>query len=307
MPQPPVIAALQAPPVPVFALYGEHTPDIDLEFVHIELIETRSRFYDWEIDVHTHRGLFQVLFILTGAVDADIDGERIEREAPIALIIPQAVPHGFRFSAETHGYVMTVAEALLFKSNATTGTSQLRDLLTAPRAVPLDSLHQHTERIESLLAQIMTEAAWPMPGHTLMLDWLVHCVLMLLARQHAESVVLARSQRRDTEYFVRFRTLLETYFDQHWGVGDYAAQLHLTETRLTRLCEALTGKSAFALIQDRVLMEARRRLLYIVAPVSRIAFELGFEDPAYFCRFFKRHTGMTPSQFRARAPGETTL
>ncbi|MGC3964447.1 MAG: helix-turn-helix domain-containing protein [Rhodocyclaceae bacterium] len=291
--------------IPVFALYGEQWPESEPEFVHIELIETRARFYDWEIDLHAHRGLFQVLFVLGGSVEAIVGDEQLAVQAPLALMIPQGVPHGFRFSAEAHGYVLTIAETLLFKTGGDTRTPLLRELLLMPRAVSLTSLHQHTERIESLLAQIMTEAAWPMPGHTLMLDWLVHCVLMLLARQHAESQVLARGQTRDTESFVRFRTLVEEHYATARTVSFYAERLHITESRLSRLCERLAGKSASALIHERILMEARRRLLYIAAPVSKIAFELGFEDPAYFCRFFKKSTGMTPSEFRARAPGES--
>ena len=48
--------------IPKFALYGEQTRTENAEFVHIELIETRSRMYDWHIDNHTHPGMFQVLF-----------------------------------------------------------------------------------------------------------------------------------------------------------------------------------------------------------------------------------------------------
>ena len=59
-------------------------------------------------------------------------------------------------------------------------------------------------------------------------------------------------------------------------------------------------RSALAFVHERVLREACRRLIYIAAPVSTLAFELGFEDPAYFCRFFKRHTGLSPREYRLR-------
>ncbi|HNH36489.1 MAG TPA: AraC family transcriptional regulator, partial [Rhodocyclaceae bacterium] len=61
---------------------------------------------------------------------------------------------------------------------------------------------------------------------------------------------------------------------------------------------------AFDLVQARLLLEARRRLVYIAAPVSLLAYELGFQDPAYFCRVFKRATGMTPTAFRAANQGQ---
>ena len=62
-----------------------------------------------------------------------------------------------------------------------------------------------------------------------------------------------------------------------------------------------TGYNALRLIHNRLAREACRRLVHVAAPVSRLAFELGFDDPAYFCRFFKRHTGVSPREYRQRA------
>jgi AraC family transcriptional activator of pobA len=63
---------------------------------------------------------------------------------------------------------------------------------------------------------------------------------------------------------------------------------------------AETGHNAQALLHARLVREASRRLVHIAAPVSSIAFELGFDDPAYFCRFFKRHAGASPRDYRRR-------
>jgi AraC family transcriptional activator of pobA len=76
----------------------------------------------------------------------------------------------------------------------------------------------------------------------------------------------------------------------------------MTPERLNRLTRAETGQSALDIVHARLAREACRRLTYIAAPVSKLAFELGFKDPAYFCRFFKRHTGASPRDYR-RAMG----
>jgi AraC family transcriptional activator of pobA len=68
--------------------------------------------------------------------------------------------------------------------------------------------------------------------------------------------------------------------------------------RLNRLVRAESGKPALEWIHERLTREACRRLRYIAAPASSWALELGFDDSAYFSRFFKRRTGFSPHQWR---------
>ena len=79
----------------------------------------------------------------------------------------------------------------------------------------------------------------------------------------------------------------------------------MTESGLNRLCLAATGRPAFDLVQERLMLEARRKLRYIPLPVANIAYELGFADPGYFSRFFRRHAGESPAQWRRRKGGES--
>jgi AraC family transcriptional activator of pobA len=92
--------------------------------------------------------------------------------------------------------------------------------------------------------------------------------------------------------------LVETHYQKHWPVKRYARQLALSESSLNRICRNLTGGTAFDIVQQRLALEARRRLVYVAGSVAAIAAELGFKDTAYFCRFFRRHTGVSPSEFR---------
>jgi len=100
--------------VPQFGLYGEQTRGDNAEFVHIELIETRSRVHHWHIDKHTHSGLFQVLFLYGGEVRASVDDAVWECRAPTVITLHPSVVHGFDFSAEAHGYVLTVDQNVMY-------------------------------------------------------------------------------------------------------------------------------------------------------------------------------------------------
>jgi AraC family transcriptional activator of pobA len=86
-------------------------------------------------------------------------------------------------------------------------------------------------------------------------------------------------------------------------VARYARQLALSESSLNRLCRRLTGHTAFELIQQRMALEARRRLVFVAGSVAALAAELGFKDAAYFCRFFRRHNGVSPGEYRRGQAG----
>jgi AraC family transcriptional activator of pobA len=127
--------------------------------------------------------------------------------------------------------------------------------------------------------------------------WLACTVLWILAAEGGTSTS-AVANGGDLERLRRFRQLIEGGFMRHLPVSNYARQLGLSETSLNRLCRRLAGATAFDIIQQRLALEARRRLAYAGGSVAGIAAELGFADPAYFCRFFRRHSGVSPGLFR---------
>lgn len=97
---------------------------------------------------------------------------------------------------------------------------------------------------------------------------------------------------------MRFRELLEQNYRNHPPLDFYARKLGVTTARLNACCRIATGRSPLALINDRLLTEAKRNLLYSDMSVNEIGAALGYDDPAYFNRFFSRNAGMPPGRFR---------
>lgn len=89
----------------------------------------------------------------------------------------------------------------------------------------------------------------------------------------------------------------ESFQDLH-EVGDYAAMLHISAGHLSEVVKMQSGKPAIKHIHERLTLEARRFLFHTNHSLKEIAFALGFSDPSYFNRFFKRETGQTPSDYR---------
>jgi len=293
----------QSTEVPQFSLYGESARTSVAEFVHIEMIETRSRLHDWHIARHSHPGLFQVLFLMSGQVRAEVEDEIWDCTGPVAITLHSSVEHGFDFSEEAVGFVLTVDQNVVFAVDAgdhggVTHSDIFSALFLRPLAIELDSVPQIRERIEAVLRHLIAESAWPLFGHTLMLEWLARSVLLLLVRLEEDHRSADRSGHRDFALFSRFRTLVEAHYREQWLVGRYADELHVSASRLNRLCLKLGGQSAFDMTQHRLMLEACRKLTYVPSSVATIAYELGFQDPAYFSRLFKRHMGSTPKEFR---------
>ena len=95
-----------------------------------------------------------------------------------------------------------------------------------------------------------------------------------------------------------FNILVEKHFREFHSVTDYANLMFKSPKTLANILPKYADKSPLKIINERILLEARRLLLYSDKSTQEIAFELGYKDAGHFSKFFKRHQGMTPSVFR---------
>jgi len=95
-----------------------------------------------------------------------------------------------------------------------------------------------------------------------------------------------------------FRKLVVKHYVEYKQVADYARMLYVNPHYLNDTVKELTGKPASKSIYDQLVLGAKAQLVQTDAPVSEVAATLNFTDQSYFCRFFKKHTGVTPLQFR---------
>ncbi len=289
---------------PAFSLYGETPASHDDDFVHIEEIAARSQRYGWEIGRHVHHGLCQILMLTVGDVAYRLDDDAGSSAGPCALVVPPATVHAFRFTPGAVGHVLTFAE-----SRFVHGAPERRALVEAtfarPAALPLGPADPAAARLARLIAEIAVEFRHRGAGWTTAVEGLTAAAVALTARLLAAGLGEA-GRSREIVLYGRFRALLETTYAERRAIGWYASALGVSESRLDRAVRAVAGKSAYAATQDRLMLEARRRLAYIAAPATKIAYELGFADAAYFWRFFRRRAGVTPVEVRKAARRRAT-
>ena len=286
------------PEVPVFSLYGEQqawpTPDL----VHCESIEVRSRLHDWHIRPHQHSGLFQILYVRRGSAQVQLDGRRDLLQAGQALVVPQDCIHGFEFERDTLGLVLTLAQPLLVKLTLPIGRS---DVLSRPCWTPVLSTEEATW-ISVTFDAFDREYHGAAPHRSAAMEALLTTILVWLVRHLSLTTpAQARPLRNASRHFARFNALLDAHFKEHRPVSFYAEILGLTTAHLNVVCRDVAGRSPLAIIHERLLLEAKRSLVYTTMQVGAISNALGFSEPAYFTRFFKRATGLGPMAFRTKA------
>ncbi|MCY1543138.1 4-hydroxyphenylacetate catabolism regulatory protein HpaA [compost metagenome] len=218
---------------------------------------------------------------------------------PAAIVVPPGVVHGFVFAPETDGRVLTLSARFLVEGEFQAVGEAFQALFSAPGVLHFSPDDGEAERLSVQLGELAAEFALPGSADAPVVQWLARAVVWRLARASEQGQREGGERAHQHQaLFTRFLLLVEQHFLEHWPLERYASRLGLSTQRLNRLARAGSGRSALELVHERLTREACRRLVYIAAPAASLALELGFEDPAYFSRFFKRRTGLSPQRWR---------
>ncbi len=284
--------------ISTYALYKEEPSRQDPEFFHIEDIKSRARLFDWTINVHSHPQMYQLVYVRQGQVRVHLNGQEQELTGPCLFTLPPGVVHGFAFERDiTLGYVITLSRLLMLDERFQRTFPFHQELMQSVQTIPLGNQPEDLAFINQVTEELAREYQGNATGKQQLFEWLLYSLLIKMGR-----LVSASGQApAEDRYSIRYRKLcdlIEQHYREHHPCQFYADALCTTPIGLNRACQAVAGKSVGELLQDRLALEAQRMLIYSTAPVAVIAYDLGFSDPAYFSRFFKRRVGSSPSTFR---------
>lgn len=281
--------------VPSFYLYGEPHRAVAEGFIHVESLDDRSRPSEWTIRPHAHADLVQTFVIATGGGTMQADATVLRFAAPAVLLVPAGVVHGFDWTSDSAGAVVTLAQSYL--GQLTGRHPDLGAIFAEPSVLRPDA-----DAIAAMLGQATTlqhELGWSARGHHAAVEASLLALLVAAVRALAPDAVDAHAPRGQQAALVaRYRERIGTRFRLRESVAAHAAALHTSETSLRAACARIAGRSPAAMLDERAMLEARRALLYTNLSVAEIGYALGFADPAYFTRFFTRHAGRSPRRYR---------
>ena len=249
------------------------------------------------------------VLMLSGRARIRLRQGTIDCRAPALVWLPLGETQAISVMAGADGYLLSVADDLVARhcGGSSTGTS-VPPLSGGglPLRFAADTVHNVTppegsnnlallaRSFDAIRAELMQNAL----GAGMVVGAHLQIILTMVLRL-AEGVMEQRDKHRPGSItFQRFLQALELHFREHWNIADYATALGVSERRLGSAVMRATGKPPLTLVHERVIREACMRLEQSPLAVAQIAYGLGFRDPAYFSRFFKRYMGEAPGAYR---------
>lgn len=271
--------------------------DLQIEVVPLQTLTTLNKDHL----ITPHRTNFYHIFLFENCQPTHfVDFQPINIQPYSLLFIDKDRVHQFDQLLKYEGQVLIFTED--FFCTTATDTKFLRssilfnDLADQP-TIKLNKTE--FEKFKIICENITEELSLPAANSKhIYLKNLLHNFLLLAEREKHKQGFTEPKKGADLDYTLLFRDLLETNYTKLKSVNDYANIICISEKRLGQATSKVLGKTPKEIINDRILLEAKRLLVHTNLSIKEIGQELGFEDPAYFVRYFKKNTQTTPVEFR---------
>lgn len=288
--------AMKPDPLPLvpFSEVRHDRPDDGLFY---EPVAVRGQLHDWTIPAHRHEGLHQFQFLAQGRLEGTIDGQAHAVAALALLVLAPGSVHGFTYTRNAVGHQVTVPSATL--RELLDGSQLAHSGLGRSFVVEASAFDDGGRACLALFEALAHEFRGQQPGRVQSLRAHATLIAVQSLRLRGQQPAAAGRPGPGDTLVRRYQALLEAHYRSHVPLPFYAGRLGVTADHLSRTCRGVTGQSALDLLHERLMREARRLLAYTPATVAEVAQQLGYEDPAYFSKFFSRSVGETPTAYRA--------
>jgi AraC family transcriptional activator of pobA len=226
------------------------------------------------------------------------DSADIGLKAPFIFWLPRSSLGEFRLEAGGEGVALAILENFIWRAVGDSGVAMnLRPLLDRIIIATPDRIAPHLDEVATSFSALVRESHDPQPGSAVMMS--LHLGIVLLRLWRASTLEPSAAGRGSAVNTVqRFRQLVELHYRENLSIDEYARMLGVTRAHLHDACSRGVATTPLGLIHERLIEEACQRLGQTELSVEQIGYGLGFRDPGYFNRFFKRQRGMAPGAYR---------
>lgn len=246
---------------------------------------------------HSH-SFYQILWFHNEGGHHFIDFDTHEIKKNSVLFISKNQIHYFDESVKHEGVIIHFNEQFLMQSDVDIFLKYniFNKKEKSCYCITVDIAEVANNYIHLIKQELSNKASF---GHKQVVRYLLKSLLIVFERSQIESKEgsIKPTNLYELQYF-QFKALIETHYTTHKSVSDYANLLNISSKTLTTITKTMTSKPPSELIAECMILEAQRLLSFTTLKINEVAYKLGFNDPSYFVKYFKRHLKKSPNQYR---------
>ncbi len=279
---------------PIYSVQNFSCNDVHRDF-YVNTFAEHLKSHSFVEEPHRHDSYLMVFFT-NGSGLHEVDFDQFEIKRGSLFVLQPGQMHHWSLSKDIEGFVIIFSQELY---NLYFGQKKINEYNF------YHSIHNRPEMVfeENGIPKILPYFDLLIQennqNNKMQLDKMLNlldCIHIEISRKYSEAY-----SHQTHSYNIKinkFELLLEQYFRQEKLPSFYAEKLNITLKHLNRICNEILQKTATEVIMDRVILEIKRMLIDKQLAVNEVAFAVGYEDYSYFSRFFKKQTGMSPTEFR---------
>ena len=246
---------------------------------------------------HSH-SFYQIVWFHSNNGKHHVDFKSYDIKKDRIFFIAKNQIHYFEKRNDYQGVLLHFNESFILQNEKDIEIFINYDLFNNPEAPFFDVFPKQTSELEIYYDQIKNELKNVHTfGHQSILTNILKSFLITIEREKR------KHQKTDSSpeisfSMLNFRKLLEKNYRNNYSVSDYAKELSISTKTLNNIIKSATGKTVSKIINERIILEAKRQLFHTCSFVNEIGYDLGFQDHSYFVKFFKKQVNITPSEFR---------
>lgn len=237
-------------------------------------------------------------FIAKGSASATVNITQYEfHENEVLYLSPNSFFRVHEFSEDARVMYIVLSSSFLEKN----AYSIRRPRVNSMDACQIVRVTEEQKKVILNFSQLLEDSANCSPS-MLNSEYMVHVYNLIYLVFHdyfvANSETKLQPMDRKSEIYQEYSELVMKHYQEWHHVADYASAMHITVPHLCSTIKQASSRTAGDLIVDAIITDAKAQLKLSMAPIKEIGLSLGFENVAFFNRFFKTHTGITPKNYR---------
>ncbi len=270
------------------------------EFEIVDLVELYNEFKDTLTTIH-RTGFYHIIWFQKSHPTHLVDFNPIRIKPNSLLFLNKDTVQRFDNKTNFQGKAILFTDSFFCKTEADTKFLRNNILFNDLFSVSQIQIDKQSNLFSELLQQMRDELQNEKDNAQAdILKNLLHNFLLHSEREKRKQNFVELKKDANLDYVMIFKDLLERNYKTQKQVSYYAKEMFISEKRLNQATSKLFGKTSKEIINDRVMLEAKRILAHTNESVKEICYSLGFEEPTNFIKYFKKHSAITPIEFREK-------